>query len=170
MMAEYEKLHKLSEAQRVRLKVHHFIIIHWRSIDASSHRDLHANGMLWWYDVCEQKLQQQEAYNTRINKKLLLNMHRHFMRKDKVATLRKEIEILAQTHGIITLGSIWCASLYNRSHVVSIRATERDVDRKDAIIAMLAKDLDDAEEQYGTHITSHVHVHVSCYESYYVDC
>jgi hypothetical protein len=27
-------------------------------------------------------------------------MHRHFMRKDKVATLRKEIEILAQTHGM----------------------------------------------------------------------
>jgi hypothetical protein len=58
-----------------------------------------------------QKLQQQEAYNTRINKKLLLNMHRHFMRKDKVATLRKEIEILAQTHGTLHLLLYNCRDL-----------------------------------------------------------
>jgi hypothetical protein len=77
---EYEKLNKLAEAQRIRLK----------------------------------KLEQQEAYNTRINKKLLVNIHRKFMRADKVDQLRKEIEILAQNH-------------------------EREVDRKDAIIQMLTR-------------------------------
>ncbi len=30
------------------------------------------------------RLQQQEMYNTRINKKLLLNIHRKFMRAEKV--------------------------------------------------------------------------------------
>jgi hypothetical protein len=45
------------------------------------------------------KLQQQEAYNTRLNKKLLINIHRKAMRNEKVAALRKEIEILAQNHG-----------------------------------------------------------------------
>lgn len=66
MLEEYEKLNKLAEAQRIRLK----------------------------------KLQQQEAYNTRLNKKLLLNIHRKAMRNEKVAALRKEIEILAQNHGM----------------------------------------------------------------------
>lgn len=87
-LANYERMNKLAEQQRIRLK----------------------------------KLQQQELYNTRINKKLLLNIHRKFMRAEKVDSLRKEIEILAQNH-------------------------EREVDRKDAIIQMLTKDLDDGEEQ-----------------------
>lgn len=77
------------------------------------------------------KLQQQEAYNTRINKKLLVNIHRKFMRADKVDQLRKEIEILAQNH-------------------------EREVDRKDAIVQMLTRDLDDAEEQFQTAQRTHM--------------
>ncbi len=44
------------------------------------------------------------------------------MRIEKTQQLRREIDILAQNH-------------------------ERDVARKDAIISMLAKDLDDSEEQ-----------------------
>lgn len=97
MLEEYEKMNKLAEAQKIRLK----------------------------------KLQQQEAYNTKINKKLLLNIHRKFMRADKVDQLRKEIEILAQNH-------------------------EREVDRKDAVIQMLTRDLDDAEEQFQTAQRTHM--------------
>lgn len=97
VLEEYEKLNKLAEAQRIRLK----------------------------------KLQQQEAYNTKINKKLLLNIHRKFMRADKVDQLRKEIEILAQNH-------------------------EREIDRKDAIVQMLTRDLDDAEEQFQTAQRTHM--------------
>lgn len=97
MLEEYEKLAKLSEAQKTRLK----------------------------------KLQMQEAYNTKINKKLLVNIHRKFMRADKVDQLRKEIEILAQNH-------------------------EREVDRKDAIIQMLSRDLDDSEEQFQTAQRAHM--------------
>jgi hypothetical protein len=62
MLEEYEKLNRLAEAQRARLK----------------------------------KLQQQETYNTRINKKLLVNIHRKFMRADKVDQLRKEVRANAQ--------------------------------------------------------------------------
>lgn len=97
MLEEYEKLNKLAEAQRLRLK----------------------------------KLQAQESYNTRLNKKLLNNVYRRYMRAEKVDQLRKEIEILAQNH-------------------------ERDVDRKDAIIQMLMKDLDDAEEQFQTAQRAHM--------------
>lgn len=97
MLEEYEKLNKLAEAQRIRLK----------------------------------KLQQQEAYNTKINSSLLLGIHRKFMRADKVDQLRKEIEILAQNH-------------------------EREIDRKDAIIQMLTRDLDDAEEQFQTAQRTHM--------------
>mmetsp|Transcript_1888 Transcript_1888/g.2482 ORF Transcript_1888/g.2482 Transcript_1888/m.2482 type:complete len:535 (-) Transcript_1888:219-1823(-) len=107
MLEEYEKLNKLAEAQRVRLK----------------------------------KLQQQETYNTRINKKLLINIHRTFMRADKVDQLRKEIEILAQNH-------------------------EREVDRKDAIIQMLTRDLDDAEEQFQTCQRNHMEKMNKFYELY----
>jgi hypothetical protein len=81
MLEEYERMNKLAEAQRLRLK----------------------------------KLQQQEVYNTKLNKTLLLNLHRKLMRGEKVDQLRKEIEILAQNH-------------------------EREADRKDAIVAMLLTD------------------------------
>lgn len=97
MLEEYEKMNKLAEAQRNRLK----------------------------------KLQQQEAYNTRLNKKLLLQLSRQLMRAEKVQSLRSEMEILAQNQ-------------------------ERDVERKDAIIHMLVKDLEDAEEQFQTAQRSHM--------------
>lgn len=45
-------------------------------------------------------------------------------RREKVDALKKEIEILAQNH-------------------------ECEVDRKDSIIQMLTRDLDECEEQYG---------------------
>lgn len=107
MLEEYEKLNKLAEAQRVRLK----------------------------------KLQQQETYNTRINKKILINIHRKFLRGDKVDQLRKEVEILAQNH-------------------------EREVDRKDAIIQMLTRDLDDAEEQFQTAQRNHMDKQNKFFELY----
>ena len=55
------------------------------------------------------------------------------MRLAKVESLRKEIEILSQSH-------------------------EREVDRKDAVIQMLDKDLEDAEEQYQLAYRSHLSV------------
>ena len=53
------------------------------------------------------------------------------MRLAKVESLRKEIEILSQNH-------------------------ERDVDRKDAIIQMLDRDLEEAEEQYQMALRAHL--------------
>ena len=84
----YEKLAKLSEAQKARLK----------------------------------KLQLQEAEITRINKLKLRNIHRAFMRNEKTVELRKEMELLIQSH-------------------------ERNMERNDTIIDMLTRDLDDSEEQ-----------------------
>ena len=97
MLEEYEKLNKLAEAQRQRLK----------------------------------KLLQQETYNTRLNKKLLTNMYRAVMRLEKVDLLRKEIDIVAQNH-------------------------QRDMDRKDAVIHMLCKDLEESEDQFTTAQRTHM--------------
>lgn len=55
------------------------------------------------------------------------------MRMAKVEELRKDIEILSQNH-------------------------EREVDRKDAIIQMLDRDLEDAEEQYQLALRGHLQV------------
>lgn len=77
------------------------------------------------------KLQQQEKANVTINKSLLLNIYRKMMRLEKVDSLRKEIEILAQNH-------------------------EREIDRKDAICKMLLQDLDDSEAQTETAQRSHM--------------
>jgi hypothetical protein len=55
------------------------------------------------------------------------------MRMAKVEELRKDIEILSQNH-------------------------EREVDRKDAIIQMLDRDLEDAEEQYQLALRGHLMV------------
>lgn len=79
-LEEYEKLTKMAEANKERLK----------------------------------KLYQQEELNTRLNKMLLLNFQRKFMRAAKVESLRGDMEMLSQNH-------------------------QRDVDRKDAIIKMLDK-------------------------------
>ena len=55
------------------------------------------------------------------------------MRLAKVEDLRKEIEVLSQNH-------------------------EREVDRKDAIIQMLDRDLEDAEEQHQMALRSHLNI------------
>ena len=64
-----------------------------------------------------------EQKNTHINRLKIQNQWRKIMRLAKLEQLRKDIEILSQSH-------------------------ERDVDRKDAILQMLDRDLEEAEEQY----------------------
>ncbi len=71
MLEEYEKLNKLSEAQRIRLKVGSRVV--------SFHPKLVLDEEM--PDFFQQKYQQQETYNTKINKKLLMNLHRKFMRQ-----------------------------------------------------------------------------------------
>ena len=61
------------------------------------------------------------------------NQWRKIMRLAKVEDLRKEIEVLSQNH-------------------------EREVDRKDAIIQMLDRDLEDAEDQHQMALRSHLTV------------
>lgn len=77
------------------------------------------------------KMMQQEAYNTRLNKKLITNMYRAMMRLEKVDLLRKEIDIVAQNQ-------------------------QRDSDRKDSIVAMLMQDIGDSEEQFQTAQRTHM--------------
>jgi len=72
-----------------------------------------------------------EQRNSKINKMRIQNQWRKILRLAKVESLRKEIEVLSQTH-------------------------ERDVDRKDAIIQMLDRDLEEAEEQYQMALRSHL--------------
>ncbi|CAN0492694.1 unnamed protein product, partial [Phaeothamnion confervicola] len=64
-----------------------------------------------------------EARNSKVNRLKIQNQWRKIMRLAKVESLRKDIEILSQNH-------------------------ERDVDRKDAIIQMLDRDLEEAEDQF----------------------
>mmetsp|Transcript_14166 Transcript_14166/g.34091 ORF Transcript_14166/g.34091 Transcript_14166/m.34091 type:complete len:601 (-) Transcript_14166:185-1987(-) len=68
-----------------------------------------------------------------INSIKIHNQWRKIMRLAKVEDLRKEIEILSQNH-------------------------EREVDRKDAIIQMLDRDLEDAEEQHQMALRSHLSI------------
>jgi len=71
-----------------------------------------------------------EQENTKKNQLKIQNTWRKIMRLAKVEQLRKEIEIQSQGH-------------------------ERDVDRKDAIIQMLDRDLEEAEEQYQMALRNH---------------
>jgi len=64
-----------------------------------------------------------EERNSRVNRLKIQNQWRKIMRLAKLEQLRKDIEILSQSH-------------------------ERDVDRKDAILQMLDRDLEEAEEQF----------------------
>jgi hypothetical protein len=66
----------------------------------------------------------------RVNRFKILNQWRKLMRLVKVEDLRKEIEIVSQHH-------------------------EREVDRKDAIIQVLDRDLEDSEEQYQMALRAH---------------
>ena len=67
-------------------------------------------------------MQETEEKYARINSLKIHTQWRKFMRQAKVDELRRDIEILSQQH-------------------------EREVDRKDAIIQMLDKDLDDGEPE-----------------------
>jgi hypothetical protein len=70
-----------------------------------------------------QALMKTEMRNTHVNRLKIQNQWRKIMRLAKLEQLRKDIEILSQSH-------------------------ERDVDRKDAILQMLDRDLEEAEEQF----------------------
>ena len=56
---------------------------------------------------------------------------RQLLRKAKVEELRAEIQVLSQGH-------------------------EREIDRRDAVIQMLDRDLEDAEDQYLTALRGHM--------------
>ncbi|KAL3856679.1 hypothetical protein ACJMK2_011406 [Sinanodonta woodiana] len=73
----------------------------------------------------------KEERATRFNLNKLNHQWRNIMREAKSRELKKDIEILSQTF-------------------------ERVVDRKDAVIKSLAKDLQEAEEQYAMALRSHV--------------
>ncbi|OQS01995.1 hypothetical protein THRCLA_05598 [Thraustotheca clavata] len=74
---------------------------------------------------------EKEQKISKMNKLKIQNHWRKIMRLVKVEALRKEVEIKSQNH-------------------------ERDVDRKDAIIQMLDRDLEEAEEQYQMALRSHL--------------
>mmetsp|Transcript_18533 Transcript_18533/g.43684 ORF Transcript_18533/g.43684 Transcript_18533/m.43684 type:complete len:535 (+) Transcript_18533:360-1964(+) len=78
----------------------------------------------------QERLELEQRY-TAWNRLKIQNTWRKIMRLAKVESLRKDIEIISQTH-------------------------ERDVDRKDAIIQMLDRDLEEAEEQYQVALRSHL--------------
>jgi len=77
------------------------------------------------------KAQQEEERYSRLNRFKIMNQWRKLMRLVKVEDLRKEIEVISQNH-------------------------EREVDRKDAIIQVLDRDLEDSEEQYQTALRAHL--------------
>jgi len=77
------------------------------------------------------ELQAEEERYSRINRHKVQNQWRKLMRIAKVDELIKEVEILSQNH-------------------------EREVDRKDAIIQMLDRDLEEADEQHQMALRSHV--------------
>lgn len=76
------------------------------------------------------KLHEQEMKNMRFNKLKIMNKWRQFMREEKKAELRKQIEILAQDH-------------------------ERKVDRADMQIQTLVDDIERLEEQFQVAQRSH---------------
>ena len=78
----------------------------------------------------KEKLQAEEK-NSLLNNLKIQQSWRRQMRLTKVEALRKDIEVLSQNH-------------------------EREVDRKDAIIQMLDRDLDEAEEQYQMALRAHL--------------
>merc|ERR1719352_1337579 len=75
--------------------------------------------------------QANEEKYSRLNRLKIMNQWRKLMRLVKVEDLRKEIEVISQNH-------------------------EREVDRKDAIIQVLDRDLEDSEEQYQMALRAHL--------------
>lgn len=72
----------------------------------------------------------REQQYAKLNGIKIHNQWRKIMRLAKVEDLRRDIEVLSQNH-------------------------EREVDRKDAVIQMLDRDLEDAEEQFQTALRAH---------------
>ena len=68
------------------------------------------------------KRMEEEARISKMNSLKIVNQWRKIMRLAKAESLKKDIDILSQNH-------------------------ERDVDRKDAILQMLDRDLEEAEDQ-----------------------
>merc|ERR1711988_1160250 len=77
------------------------------------------------------RAQEAEEKCSKLNRLKILNQWRKLMRLVKVEDLRKEIEVISQNH-------------------------EREVDRKDAIIQVLDRDLEDSEEQYQMALRAHL--------------
>ena len=73
----------------------------------------------------------EEAEFARLNAPKIQHQWRKMMRQTKVEQLRHDLEIMSQNH-------------------------EREVDMKDAIIQLLDRDLDEAEEQHQTALRSHL--------------
>ena len=84
-----------------------------------------------------------EARYTKVNAVKIHNQWRKLMRMTKVDELRREIEVLSQNH-------------------------EREVDRKDSILQMVDRDLEDAEEQYQLAHRSHLQILDSLYDLQYM--
>ena len=78
----------------------------------------------------KESLKREREY-AQMNKLKIQNNWRKIMRLAKVESLRKDIEVISQNH-------------------------ERDVDRKDAIVQMLDRDLEESEEQYQMALRSHL--------------
>merc|ERR550537_1913257 len=74
---------------------------------------------------------QLEIRNTKYNMSKIQESWLKIMRSAKTKQLKKQVEIISQNH-------------------------ERDVDRKDAILQMLDRDLDEAEEQHQVAVRSHL--------------
>eukprot|EP00927_Polykrikos_kofoidii_P050467 TRINITY_DN44383_c0_g1_i1.p1 TRINITY_DN44383_c0_g1~~TRINITY_DN44383_c0_g1_i1.p1 ORF type:complete len:492 (-),score=121.55 TRINITY_DN44383_c0_g1_i1:52-1527(-) len=72
-----------------------------------------------------------EIFNSKFNLSRIQESWLKIMRSAKTKSLKKQVEIIAQNH-------------------------ERDVDRKDAILQMLDRDLDEAEEQHQVAVRSHL--------------
>lgn len=85
----------------------------------------------------------REARYTKVNAVKIHNQWRKLMRMTKVDELRREIEVLSQNH-------------------------EREVDRKDSILQMVDRDLEDAEEQYQLAHRSHLQILDSLYDLQYM--
>jgi uncharacterized membrane protein YcjF (UPF0283 family) len=66
-----------------------------------------------------------------VNNLNIVNQWRKIMRLAQTKSLKKDIEILSQNH-------------------------ERDIDRKDAILQMLDRDLEGAEDQYQMALRTHL--------------
>lgn len=74
---------------------------------------------------------EDEAKISKVNSLKIMNQWRKIMRIAKAESLKKDIEILSQNH-------------------------ERDVDRKDAILQMFDRDLEEADDQYQMALRTHL--------------